>query len=214
MGLAKLKSETKYSFEEYLEFERQADERHEFIDGEIRAMAGESVNHSTANANLTAEVVFQLKGKNCRAFSPNMKVQSGHYFKQKKTSKGLFSYPDLVVVCGKPEFLDETKDVLLNPKVIFEVISPSTEAFDRGEKFSRYRAWNETLTDYVLIWQVAPLVEHFERQADNRWLLTIVEGLEGVLTLETIECTLKLADIYERVEFEDTEENVENTETV
>ena len=214
MGLAELTLNKKYSFEEYLEFERQADERHEFIDGEIRAMAGETEAHSTICWNVSGEIYNKLKGKNCRAFSPNMKVQSGHYFKQKKTSKGLFSYPDLVVVCGKPEFLDETKDILLNPKVIFEVISPSTEAFDRGEKFSRYRAWNETLTDYVLIWQVAPLVEHFQRQADNRWLLTIVESLEGVLPIESIECTLNLADIYDRVEFEETEENVENTETI
>ena len=214
MGLPKLKEDTKYSFEEYLEIERQSDVRHEFIDGEIYAMAGETESHSTINANLTADVVFQLKGKTCRAYSPNMKVQSGHYFKQKKNSKGLFSYPDLVVVCGNPEFLDDTRDVLTNPTVIFEVISPSTEAFDRSEKFSRYRAWNPTLTDYVLIWQIGPLVEHFQRQADNRWLLTIVEGLEGVLELENVGITLKLTDIYDRVEFEDLEENVENTESV
>jgi Uma2 family endonuclease len=151
MGLAKLQSEGKHSFEEYLEIERQAEERNEFIDGEIYAMAGESIEHSIVNANLFAEVVFRLKGKNCRAFSPNMKVQSGHYFNQKKTSKGLSSYPDLVVVCGEPEFIDDKKDVLTNPKVIFEVISPSTEAFERGEKFSRYRAWNPTLTDYILV---------------------------------------------------------------
>ena len=205
MGLAKLKEDSNFSSEEYLEYERQADERHEFIDGEVYAMAGETENHSIVNANLLAEVVFQLKGKDCYGFSPNMKVQSGHYIKQKKTSKGLFSYPDFVVACGKSEFFDETKDVLLNPKVIFEVISPSTEGFDRGEKFSRYRAWNPTLTDYVLIWQVAPIVEHFQRQPDNRWLLTIVEQLEGVLTIESIECSLKLSDIYNRVEFEDTE---------
>lgn len=206
MGLAKINKEL-HSTEEYLEFERKSSQRHEFLDGEILAMAGESKNHSTINANLTAEIVYKLKGKNCQAFSPNMKVRSGHYFKQKKNAKGLFSYPDLVVVCGEPEFLDETGDVLLNPKVIFEVMSPSTEAFDRGEKFSRYRAWNETLTDYVLIWQDIPVVEHFQRQDNNHWLLSIIEGLENTLELTSIDCSIKLSDIYDRINFEQDDTN-------
>lgn len=209
MGLAKPKIELIYSAEEYLEFERTSAERHEFLDGEIFAMAGESPKHSTINTNLIGEVVYQLKGKNCQAFSPNMKVQSGHFIKQKKTSKGLFSYPDLTVVCGEPQFLDETSDVLINPKVIFEVLSPATEAFDRGEKFSRYRAWNETLTDYVLIWQDIPVVEHFQRQDNNHWLLTIVEGLENSLEITSIDCTIKLIDLYDRINFEEDETNPE-----
>lgn len=207
MGLAKLKIEEKFSAEDYLEFERNSAERHEFLDGEVLAMAGESIEHSTVNSNLTAEVVYKLKGKNCRALSPNMKVQSGHFFKQKKNAKGLFSYPDLTVVCGEPAFLDENSDVLTNPKVIFEVLSPSTEAFDRGEKFSRYRAWNETLTDYVLIWQDIPVIEHFHRQTDNRWLLTIVEGVENILEIESIEVSINLSDIYDRIDFEENEQN-------
>ena len=202
MGLAKEIIEPIYSAEEYLLLERESNERHEFLDGEILAMAGESNKHSTVNANLTAEIVYKLKGKNCQAFSPNMKVQSGHYFKQKKNAKGLFSYPDLTVVCGEPEFLDGNSDVLTNPKVIFEVLSPATEAFDRGEKFSRYRAWNETLTDYVLIWQEIPVVEHFHRQDNNHWLLTIVEGLEKTLEIASIECQIKLADLYDRIQFD------------
>jgi Uma2 family endonuclease len=202
MGLAKQKIEPIYSTEEYLEFERNADERHEFLDGEIFAMAGESTRHSTVCINLSGELYNKLKGKSCRAFSPNMKVQSGHFFKQKKTSKGLFSYPDLTVVCGEPQFLDDNSDVLMNPKVIFEVLSPATEAFDRGEKFSRYRAWNETLTDYILIWQDIPVVEHFQRQDNHHWLLTIVEGVESTLEIASIECSIKLADLYDRLEFE------------
>lgn len=202
MGLAKLKIEEKHSVEEYLEFERNSAERHQFIDGEIFAMAGESIKHSTVNTNLIGEIHNQLKGKNCRAFSPNMKVQSGHYFKQKKNAKGLFSYPDLTVICGEPIFLDENSDVLINPKVIFEVLSPATENFDRGEKFSRYRVWNETLTDYVLIWQDIPVIEHFQRQSDNRWLLTIIEGIESVLEIDSIEVSIKLSDIFDRIEFE------------
>jgi Uma2 family endonuclease len=113
----------------------------------------------------------------------------------------------LVVVCGETEFLDEAGDVLLNPKVIFEVMSPSTEAFDRGEKFSRYRAWNETLTDYVLIWQDIPVVEHFQRQDNNHWLLTIIEGLENTLELTSIECSIKLSDLYDRINFEQDDAN-------
>lgn len=206
MGLAKLNTQL-YSTEEYLEFERKSAERHEFVDGEILAMAGESKNHSTIGINLSGEIYNKLKGKNCQAFSPNMKVRSRHYFKQKKNAKELFSYPDLVVVCGEPEFLDETGDVLLNAKVIFEVMSPSTEAFDRGEKFSRYRAWNETLTDYVLIWQDIPVVEHFQRQDNNQWLLTIVEGLENTLELTSIECSIKLSDLYDRINFEQDDAN-------
>jgi Uma2 family endonuclease len=202
MGLAKLKSEVIYSTAEYLEFERNSTERHGFIDGEIFAMAGESPKHSIVKTNLIGEMVYQLKGKICQAFSPNMKVQSGHYIKQKKTSKGLFSYLDLTVVCGEPKFLDENSDVLINPKVIFEILSPATEAFDRGEKFSRYRAWNLTLTDYVLIWQDVPAVEHFQRQDNNHWLLTIVEGLESILEIASIECSIKLVDLYDRIDFE------------
>ena len=202
MGLAKEIIEPIYSAEEYLLLERESNERHEFLDGEILAMAGESNKHSTVCLNLSGEIYNKLKGKNCQAFSPNMKVQSGHYFKQKKNAKGLFSYPDLTVVCGEPEFLDGNSDVLTNPKVIFEVLSPATEAFDRGEKFSRYRAWNETLTDYVLIWQEIPVVEHFHRQDNNHWLLTIVEGLEKTLEIASIECQIKLADLYDRIQFD------------
>ncbi len=207
MGLANRKIELVYSAEEYLEFERSSPEKHEFIDGNVIVMAGESKNHSTINANLTAEIVYKLKGKNCQAFSPNMKVQSGHYIKQKKTSKGLFSYPDLTVVCGEAEFLDDNSDVLINPKVIFEVLSPATESFDRGEKFSRYRAWNETLTDYVLIWQDIPVVEHFHRQDNHHWLLTIVEGLENTFEIASIDCAIKLIDLYDRIEFNEDETN-------
>ncbi len=190
-----------YTVAEYLEFERQAEERHEFIDGEIRAMAGESPKHSSINVNVIFEVMGDIKGKPCQVFSPNMKIRSGE-----KTSpsslKGLFSYADLTVVCGEPQFHDEVGDVLVNPKIIFEILSPSTESFDRGEKFHRYRNHNESLTDYVLIWQTQPLIEHFERQANGQWLMTEVKGLESELHLTSIDCRLKLAEVYNRVNFQ------------
>jgi len=190
----------RYTVAEYLEFERQAEERHEFVDGEVRAMAGESPQHSILNFNLIASVANQIKGKNCQGFSPNMKVRSGEQIVP-HSSRGLFSYPDLTVVCGQPVFHDQIGDVLMNPKVIFEVLSPSTESFDRGEKFHRYRNHNESLTDYVLVWQTKPLIEHFQRQPNDQWLMTEVKGMESGLCIASIDCRLKLAEVYDRVNF-------------
>jgi len=192
---------TSHTVAEYLEFERQAEERHEFIDGEIRAMAGESPQHSTINFDLNIEVGNQLKGTSCQGFSPNMKIRSGEQTSP-DSLKGLFSYADLTIVYGEPRFHDQIGDVLVNPKVIFEILSPSTESFDRGEKFHRYRNHNESLTDYVLIWQTQPLIEHFERQPNNQWLMTEVKGLESELYIASIDCRLKLAEVYAHVIFQ------------
>ncbi len=115
---------------DYLAFERGSAERHQFVDGEIFAMAGESLAHSTTNANLIISLGVQLRGKPCRVLSPNMKIRSG--LAEAHSTKGLFSYADATVVCGEPRFHDTHQDVLLNPKLIVEVLSPSTEAFDRG----------------------------------------------------------------------------------
>ncbi len=142
-----------YTIEQYLEMERAAEERHEFVDGHLYTMSGESLAHSQICINLAGEFRTALKGKPCQALSPNMKVRSGPYIKEQRTTKGLFSYADLTVVCGKPEFHDQHQDVLLNPIVIFEVLSDSTEDFDRGLKFLRYRAQIASLQEYVLVWQ-------------------------------------------------------------
>ncbi|MFO0808671.1 MAG: Uma2 family endonuclease [Gemmataceae bacterium] len=114
----------------------------------------------------------------------------------------MYSYPDVVVYCGEPEFLDANGDVLVNPVAVFEVLSPSTEAFDRGGKFNRFQTHNPTLTDYVLVSQDEPLVEHFHRQDDGSWTYRRAVGLKSKLTVATIGVTLKLADVYERVTFE------------
>lgn len=200
-----------YTIAEYLEFEREAEERHYFIDGEIFAMAGESPQHSSINFNLIAEAAPQIKGKSCQGFSPNMKIRSGER-SSPESLKGLFSYADMTVVCGKPAFHDEVGDVLVNPKVIFEVLSPSTELFDRGEKFRRFRTYNESLTDYVLISQTQALIEHFERQPNGQWLMTEVKGLEGELYISSIDCRLKLAEVYDRVNFQPQEQTEALTE--
>jgi Uma2 family endonuclease len=115
--------------------------------------------------------------------------------------QGLFSYPDLVVVCGTMQFHDQFRDVLLNPTVIIEVLSTSTEAFDRGEKFRRYRTWLPTLQDYLLVAQDQPLMDYYHRVEAKRWELVSLEGLEASLHLESIHCILRLAEVYDRIVF-------------
>lgn len=122
--------------------------------------------------------------------------------KKPRSTKGMFSYPDAVVICGEPQYLDEHRDVILNPAVIFEVLSESTEQFDRGEKFLRYGNWNPTLTDYVLLSQDKPLVEHYIRQKDGGWILYRYSGLDADFAIKTINCRFKSADIFDRVEFQ------------
>ena len=178
--------------DEYLAFERDSEERHEWLDGLIYEMAGESLAHSTICINLAITIGTQLKGKPCRALSPNMKVYCR--LPTDSTLKGLFAYPDVTVVCGKPLFHDKHQDVLINPRVIVEVLSNSTERYDRSEKFVRYRQ-NESLTDYVLVSQDRPQVEHYTRQPDGSWSYRRTTGLEASIVIASIQCTLKLADV-------------------
>ncbi len=182
-----------FSVENYLDFERLQVERHEFLDGSVYAMAGESPNHSTICFNLNGIVHGQLRGKNCRGFSPNMKIATNE--------KGLYAYPDLAVICGQPIFFDNKKDVITNPTVIVEVLSPSTENYDRGEKFLRYTNQIETLQNYILISQDKPLVEIFSKQKNGGWEKTEVEGIETVFKIDSIECEVSLTELYDLVEF-------------
>ncbi|MCP9494471.1 MAG: Uma2 family endonuclease [Pyrinomonadaceae bacterium MAG19_C2-C3] len=185
-----------YTIDEYLETERAGDERHEYIDGQLFLMSGESLAHSQICINIAGEVRAQLKGTSCQALSPNMKVRTLVV----RTRRGWFSYPDLTVVCGTPQFHDVKKDVLTNPVALFEVLSPSTEQYDRGDKFLRFRTEIETLTDFVLIAQDKPLVEHFTRRPDG-WLLISYTNLDDTLHLPNLNCRLSLAEVYDRVEF-------------
>ncbi len=191
--MALAKAHPIFSVENYLDFERVQAERHEFLDGNVYAMAGESPSHSTICFNLYGITHNQLRGKQCRGFSPNMKVATNE--------KGLYSYPDLAIVCGKPIFHDEKSDVLMNPTVIFEVLSPSTENYDRGEKFLRYTNFIETLEDYILISQNKPLVEHYVKQKNGGWKKNEIEGLDAVLRLDSIECEISLANLYDLLVF-------------
>jgi len=180
-----------FSETDYLAFERFAQEKHEFLDGSVYAMAGESLAHSTICFNLHGLIHNQLRGKECRGFSPNMKVATN--------DSGLFSYPDLIIVCGKPIKYDDKGDVLTNPSVIFEVLSPSTANYDRGEKFLRYTNYIETLEDYILVSQDRPLLEHYSKHSN--WRKNDIEGLDATLILDSVECKIALNELYELVDF-------------
>jgi Uma2 family endonuclease len=179
---------------EYLTFERQSDVKHEYFRGEVFAMSGASQKHVTIFMNMSHLLVGQLKGRSCRTFGADMRV--------KVSPTGLFTYPDLVVVCGRPRFEDKELDTLLNPTVIIEILSKSTEAYDRGEKFAQYRTL-DTLTDYLLVSQDKPRIERYVRQADGGWLLTESSGLDAVMPIASIQCQLPLAEVYDRVEFDE-----------
>lgn len=181
-----------FTAEQYLDLERHTEIRHEFLDGTVYAMSGGSRAHSAICFNLAVSIGLQLRGTPCVGFSPDMKVRAG--------DASLFAYPDLAVVCGEPLLHDDHGDVLLNPVVIFEVLSRSTEAYDRGEKFERYKTI-ETLTDYVLVSQDRPRLEHFSRRPDGTWSLTELSRLESSLDIASINCRVPLSEVYDRIEF-------------
>lgn len=174
---------------EYLEMERASLVKHEYLDGEVFAMTGGSRAHNLLTMNLTTELSNQFRNHPCEVYLSDMRV--------KITASGLYTYPDVVITCP-PEFEDEHGDTLINPRIIFEVRSPSTEGYDRGKKFEYYRQI-ESLQSYVLISQEEIHIEVFSRQQDrHHWLLT--EFREGsMLQLESIKCEIPLEEIYLKV---------------
>ena len=203
MALAPNLQPYRFTVEEYLTFERASAERHGYLDGVIYAIAGESPDHGRICMNLAATLVPQLRSSACEAFSKDLKVCCGPY--RAHTREGLYAYPDLVVVCGAMQFHSQAQDVLINPTVIVEVLSPSTEAFDRGEKFRRSRAWLPTLTDYVLVAQDQPVIDHYQRTTTGQWELETLEDLDAHLHLPGINCSVPLAEVYERIVFSQVE---------
>ncbi|MBS1789099.1 MAG: Uma2 family endonuclease [Acidobacteria bacterium] len=207
MALAQRKTEIEtaphYTESEYLTLERKADERHEYLDGVIYAMAGESPKHGDISVNLIAEIAMHLKGKDCHTYTKDTKVRSGPLPKWRSNTKGLYSYPDLVVVCGERKYLDEYQDVLVNPTVIIEVLSNRTEWFDRKQKFLRYQQYLPSLVDYVLVSQNEPTLELYHRPSpkSSQWEFTMVNGLKSRLFIPSLKCWLRLADVYYRVTF-------------
>ncbi len=202
MGLAQQREiEPLYTEGEYLALERAAEDRHEYVDGHIYAMAGENPDHGRVSVNLVRLISTNLLGKSCELFTKDMKVRSGPLPKNPLYPKGLLSYPDLVIICGKMQFLDEYQDVLINPTVIIEVLSDTTESFDRINKFQRYKTRLPALKDYVMVSQKQPLVELFHHHRGGVWHYASVNELTDKLTIPAIKCELRLAEVYDRVVF-------------
>jgi Uma2 family endonuclease len=183
-------AQTHLTPEEYLAFERKATTKHEYLNGQIVAMSGASFAHNFLTMNTANQLYNQLIGGECQVATSDMRV--------KVTQIDSYFYPDVVVVCGEPRAEDDTFDTLLNPTVVVEVLSPSTEVYDKGEKFEHYQQI-ASLKEYVLISQDKIRVEHYRRQ-ETEWLQTEFQGLEDVLYLLSIGCELRLQDIYRRVE--------------
>ncbi|MBA3323109.1 MAG: Uma2 family endonuclease [Pyrinomonadaceae bacterium] len=180
-----------FTVAEYLAFERAAETKHEYAAGEIIAMSGASRAHNLITGNIARRLGNQLDNKPCETYSSDMRVRV--------TPKSYY-YPNVVVVCSEPRFEDAEVDTLLNPTVAFEILSKSTEARDRGDKFFDYRAL-DSLSDYVLVAQDKMRVEQFVRQPNGEWALRAVSEREGKITLTSIGCELTLAEIYQRVVF-------------
>lgn len=177
---------------EYLELERVSTVKHEYYAGTIFAMSGASEQHNLIASNVNALIYLQLRGRGCRIYPSDMRI--------KVLQTGLNTYPDLTIVCGPPEFTEPTKrDTLINPMVIIEILSPSTERYDRGMKFQQYRTI-ATLQEYVLIAQDAHHIERYTRHDSHMWMLTEADGSEASITLSSLNITLSLADIYEQVD--------------
>ncbi|MFT3764861.1 MAG: Uma2 family endonuclease [Minicystis sp.] len=187
MGQAAVR--TGLSEQEYLSFERSSPERHEYADGEIFAMSGGTAEHSAVCLNLMGELRSALSGRPCRAFESNLRVRIA--------ATGRYVYADGSIVCGRPEFLDDTRDTLLNPRVLVEVLSDSTEAYDRGDKFEGYRTI-ASFQEYVLASQKKPLIEVFTRQQDGSWALRTY-GPGQRVELHSVPCAIDVDRVYEGV---------------
>lgn len=182
--------------DEYLAFDEQSEMRNEYINGQIYSMTGGSEPHLRIISNAHATLHTLLRGSSCTVYPVEMRVQLS-------AAKSYF-YPDITIVCGEGKFQeDEAIATLLNPTVLIEVLSPSTELRDRTTKLSYYQRFS-TLQDYVLIAQVMPKAECYSRAEGGAWMFRLVEGLEASLTIPGIDCTLQLADVYEGVRFADT----------
>lgn len=186
-----LQPKTLITPEEYLALERKAERKSEYHNGEIFAMAGTSESHNLIVANVIAELRTGLKRSDCKVYPSDMRL--------KIPSTSLYTYPDVVVVCSKPQFDDEHQDTLLNPILIVEVLTQSSEAYDRGKKFEYYRKI-ESLAEYLLISQDSHKIEHYSRQPENQWLLSEMAGLQNMVELAAIGCELDLAEVYDKVE--------------
>jgi Uma2 family endonuclease len=179
--------------EEYLEVERAAEIKSEYYDGQMFAMSGGTLPHSLIGGNLIAAMKLALRGKKCNVATADLRIRI--------SPRGPFVYADLSVYCGEPELADNYRDTLLNPTVVFEVLSKSSEGHDRGHKFSQYRKI-PSLREYVLVSQTEPRIEVFLRQPEGKWILTEFVGMDAVCRLASLDCSIPLETVYDGVGLE------------
>jgi Uma2 family endonuclease len=187
-----LEEKKRYTPEEYFRFEESAQEKHEYENGEIFAMSGGTFIYGLISGNMITALNNALNGKNCSTVGSDVKVGVQEY--------DSFVYPDAMVICGKIEYAEGRRDVIKNPVLIVEVLSDSTESYDRGRKFKKYQSL-PSFREYVLMLQHEPIIETYFRQDDQHWLYTLTEGLDAAIQLQTIDGRLKLSDVYQRVEW-------------
>ena len=176
--------------EQYLEIERKAETRSEYYNGRMYAMSGGAFRHVQIISNFAAELHDRLRGKPCDVLSSDMRT----------VAAGIYTYPDIVITCDEPRFAHGQKDTLLNPTIVIEVLSPSTEAYDRGMKSAHYRRV-ESLREYAIVSQIEPRVEVFRRQTNGDWVMSEYIGLDAVCRFESVDCAVPLSEIYRRVVF-------------
>ena len=187
--LAKEK-EFNYTPEQYLALEEQAIDKNEYRQGQIFAMESATLNHNRIAGNICFAMRRRLAGKGCETFIGDVRLSIDR--------KKMYTYPDVMVVCGEPKFVEERNDTIVNPKVVLEVLSKSTAAYDRSDKFQAY--WSlESFEEYVLIDQYRVHVEYFRRQSGKMWELNVFTNIEDVLSLKSIEAEIPLREIYQNV---------------
>ncbi len=186
------KPKTYLTPEEYLEIERKAEYKNEYFNGETFALAGTSKEHNIIAGNLITELKSQLRGKPCEVFFSELRV--------KVPSANLYTYPDIIVVCGEQKFEDKKFDTLLNPTLIIEILSESTETYDRGKKFENYLQF-ESLQEYLLVSQKYIRIEKYLRQDKGKWLFSEERDSEKVVELPSIKCSLSLKEVYRNIKF-------------
>jgi Uma2 family endonuclease len=184
-------SVTKLTEEQYLAMDRAAEFKSEYFDGEMFAMSGGSMQHARLQKNIIGELYNALRGGDCEPFGSDFRV---------RVSSRMYAYPDISIVCGKPQLADGHQDILLNPVVVIEVLSPSTEKYDRGLKLQHYRTIT-TLQDYILVEQNENRIDQYTRQENNLWILRDYQSLDQELAIKSIAASLSLRRIYDRAEF-------------
>jgi Uma2 family endonuclease len=186
--------DSKISPEQYLEIERNAEFKSEYYDGYVYAMSGASFAHGVITGNLVRALGNKVGPRGCAVIPNDLRLRISY--------RGFYTYPDVIVIFGKPQFVDSQHDTLINPTLLIEVLLPSTEAYDRGFKSSQYRQI-ESLREYALVSQKEPRIEIYQRREDGRWLLSEFAGLDAGGLLESVDCELRLGDVYQNITFEE-----------